>query len=120
MTDDLEWYRAALAGKKPAITSEPECGYYKRKLARGGPWVPGRIFREPSGELACIVNGKLCDVLDEWLWLCTQPITEREYQFRVATGKWATEYAPGSPEANPERKVNLRRLPPLFSKKEKL
>lgn len=39
------WHRAALAGENPPIHDGlPECGWYKRKMVKGGPWVPARIF----------------------------------------------------------------------------
>ena len=34
------WWRDALAGRKPPIhDSDPQCGFYQRKLIKGGPFV---------------------------------------------------------------------------------
>jgi hypothetical protein len=41
------WWEAAVAGR-PAVRHDgiAEAGFYKRRLVRGGPWVPVRIFVE--------------------------------------------------------------------------
>ena len=53
------WHRAAVAGNAPPRHGdEPECGWYKRRLVKGGPWVPVRIYVDReidpiTGELTC-------------------------------------------------------------------
>lgn len=104
------------------ITHEPHCGWFKRKLVRGGPHVPARIWMEQpidpeTGELVgdeimrCEINGKLCDAEEQWTYICYLPITEAEYKFMVANAEWAAKYAPNEPAAQPMRAVNFNKLP---------
>jgi hypothetical protein len=98
MSDPLAWWRDALAGHKPRITHEPECGYYRRRLVRGGPWVPVAIWygdppKDEDGTtlgdapLLCAVNGKLTDPHETWTWVATEPITEEAYKALVNEAK---------------------------------
>lgn len=84
------WHRAAVAGEAPPIHDGlPECGWFKRRLVKGGPWVPVRIFvrREidmDTGELlgpeilVADVDGKLDDPARHWTYLT--PIARSEYE----------------------------------------
>ncbi|NJM13184.1 MAG: hypothetical protein HC889_16125 [Synechococcaceae cyanobacterium SM1_2_3] len=91
--DALAWWRAALAGQKPAITSEPHPGYYRRRLVKDGPWVPVAIWLDQQldadGELTqperllCAVNGKRADPAEEWLWVCNNPVSYYDYAAMV-------------------------------------
>lgn len=39
------WHRAAIAGLQPPIhEGQPECGWFKRRIVKGGPWVPVEVF----------------------------------------------------------------------------
>ena len=83
------WWRGALADPDAARHDGlPECGYYKRRLVRGGPWVPVRIFVErdidpATGELTAPerlvadVNGRREEPARHWTHLI--PITREEY-----------------------------------------
>lgn len=84
------WHRKALAGDKPQVTNEPQCGWFVRRLIRNGPFVPASIYFEAevdpdTGELLgdetmrCEVAGEQRDPEDEWLWLASRPISEAEY-----------------------------------------
>lgn len=118
------WWRSALAGKKPAITSQPMCGFYQRKFARGGVFVPVAIFitqeLDANGELSCdeqmvcLVNGKPSDPEAEWSYCAGNPITEQEYRFLIERHKWAAEHAPADPFAAPSRKIDFNALPADF------
>ena len=92
------WHKAALAGEAPPIhDSLPECGWFKRKMVKGGPWVPVRIFVRrdidpDTGELTgpeilvADVDGKLADPARHWTYLT--PISKRDYDallFRQST-----------------------------------
>lgn len=85
-----KWHRDTMAGKAPPITHEPCCGWFRRRLVKGGPFVPARIFMEQpidleTGELIgdevmrCEVNGKSRPADDEWTWLADKPISREEY-----------------------------------------
>lgn len=75
---------------EPIRENDPQEGYYRRRLVRGGPWVPARIWwqdgeRDAAGELIsdqvlyCMVGAELRDPYAEWTWLAGQPIGEAEY-----------------------------------------
>lgn len=85
------WHSAAIAGECPPIhDGEPQAGYYKRRMVKGGPWIPARIFVEreidpETGELAsdevlCIeVDGtRRRDPCEHWTYLTA--ITRQEFQ----------------------------------------
>lgn len=86
----LRWWRAALTNPDLARNDGlPECGFYKRRMVKGGPWIPVRIYIERdtdpvTGELTaperfmCDVNGELRNAADQWTHL--QPITREEYE----------------------------------------
>lgn len=84
------WHRAALAGQKPSIhDGHPECGWFKVRMVKNGPFVPASIslHREIDeiGQLAsdetvrCEINGEIRDAEREWVWLAKNPIPRSEY-----------------------------------------
>jgi hypothetical protein len=121
------WWRAAVAGHAPPIHAEPQCGFFRRKLVRGGPWVPVVIWTvqvlDAAGELAeserlrCSVNGLERDPEDEWGWVATGPITEKEFNYLCALGDWAEAHSPNDPAATPRQKIDFMTVPlPQFKK----
>lgn len=41
----LAWHRAYLAGERPAThEDEIQCGWFRCRMVRGGPWVPAKIW----------------------------------------------------------------------------
>jgi len=84
------WHRAAVAGENPPRHEGlPECGWYRTRLVKGGPWVPVRIWCEQevdpqTGELTapevlrCEVDGMLRDPARAWTFL--RPITRAEFE----------------------------------------
>lgn len=123
--DPYAWHRAALAGRKPITTHDPEPGWFLRKLVKNGPLVPAKIWLhqpvdQETGELIgdeilrCTVGTRERNPDDEWTYLCGRPISESDYNFRIADAKWCREYEPSAPEANPFTPIKLRDLPPLF------
>ncbi|WP_313350248.1 hypothetical protein [Paracoccus sp. (in: a-proteobacteria)] len=83
------WWRRSVSGERvPRIEDEPHPGYYKRRMVRGGPFVPVAIWLDQpidpeTGELTApeelraIVNGRPADPLHVWLY--ARPISESEY-----------------------------------------
>jgi len=84
------WHRAAVAGENPPRHEGlPECGWYRTRLVKGGPWVPVRIWCEQevdpqTGELTapevlrCEVDGMRRDPARAWTFL--HPITRAEFE----------------------------------------
>lgn len=83
------WHRAAIAGDAPPIhEGHPECGWYRTRLVKGGPWVPVEIKVErqidpETGELTgperliAIADGMRRN--PESLWTFLTPITRDEH-----------------------------------------
>ena len=125
--DDREWWRAAIAGDKPAITEDPRAGFYKRRLVKGGPWVPVHIWIEreldEAGDLLsdevvkCTVDGRLADVDSTWSYCAGSPITEAEFDYLSRVSAHAKARNPREPLANPRKRIDPLKFPlPTFSK----
>jgi len=101
--NDLTWWQDALAGKKPPIhDGHPQCGYFRRKLHRDGPWVPAVIWHK-DGELVCRVGNEMRDPQDQWTWLAKNPVTKEAAMEAFKTGEWPDQ---GTPAAEPEAPRN--------------
>jgi hypothetical protein len=84
------WWEDAVAGRKPPRhEGDPQCGFYRTRMVKGGPFVPVRIFVErdidpDTGELASpeilrmeIAGERGGDPLRHWTHLI--PIPREEY-----------------------------------------
>ena len=111
------------------IGEEPQCGWFKRKLVKGGPFVPARVWMyqpvDDEGDLCgdevlqCEVDGKFADPEEAWSWLCGNPISEAEFKHLTALRQWSEEHAPTEPYANPRQPVDWQKVPtPTFVTKE--
>lgn len=86
----LAYWKAALAGEAPPVHDGcPECGWYKTKLVKGGPWVAVRIFidryvDDETGELVspeiyrAVVGGESRDPAPIWTFLTAISREEHE------------------------------------------
>ncbi len=84
-----DFWRRSVAGERvPRVEDEPQCGYFKRRMVRGGPFVPVEIWMEQdidpeTGELTAperlraICNGNLCNPVTTWTYC--RPISASEY-----------------------------------------
>lgn len=120
------WHTKAMAGDRSlVITDDAQCGWFKRKLVKDGPWVAARIWmHQPidpeTGELEgdefllCEVAGKPRDAGDQWTWLASNPISKADYEFMLADARWAKTNAPTDPIANPDQPVNFLKSPLPF------
>lgn len=123
-----DWHTRALRGLVPINDGTPHCGWFKRKLVKGGVFVPARIWLDAvvdigTGELLepetllCEVNGIRHDAYDQWSWLCGHPITEDEFRYLTALREHALRHEPDLPIANPQRPVDWLNAPmPTFRK----
>ncbi len=103
----------------------PTAGFYRWKLARGGHPVGLRIFwgqvRDPdTGELLerwnwqAEVNGRPIDLYRVWPACACERISEAEHDHLVSLERWGRENAPHSPQANPNRPIDLLSAPLPF------
>lgn len=83
------WHDAMMRGERPAThMDDPQCGWFKTRLVRGGPFVPAiiKVEREicaMTGELldderlVCLVDGERRDPARVWTYL--RAISRDEY-----------------------------------------
>jgi hypothetical protein len=118
------WWMVALGGGDPETTHDPQPGYYKRRLVKGGPWVAARIWLDQPidelGELCgdetlqCEVAGRWADPEDAWTWLCANPISEQEFKYLTALAEHCAAHEPSHPSANPRQPINHLQTPLHF------
>lgn len=119
------WHWKALHGSSPVNDGTPQCGWWKRKLVKGGVFVPARIWMfqdiDPdTGELLsdellqCEVNGAWADPEDAWSWICSNPITEQEFRYLTARIEHAVRHEPEDPFADARKPIDLNKTPLHF------
>lgn len=90
MNNDFYWWAAAVAGEKPPVHSDPECGYFKVRDRRGlnknkaaikRPWVACAIWRDETGELRAELAGVAADVDSLWPYVAKYPIPYDDYAY---------------------------------------
>lgn len=117
-----DWHSRAMRGEAPIIDGTPQCGWYKRKLVKGGVFVPARIwmFQEidrETGELVsdellqCEVNGAKADPEEAWSWICANPISEAEFNYLTARISYAERNEPQDPFADARKAIDMNRTP---------
>jgi hypothetical protein len=117
-----DWHSRALRGLNPIIDGTPHCGWFKRKLVKGGVFVPARIwmFQDVDAEtgellsdeeLQCEVNGARADPEEAWSWICGNPITEQEYRYLEARIKHAAVHEPDDAFADPRKPIDPLKTP---------
>src|SRR5690606_42080715 len=84
---DYAYWTNALAGTLgPVSDGDAQCGFYRRRLFKDGPFVPVAIWRGEDGRLVALGDGKAADAADIWTWVCDTPITEVEYRKGIDGG----------------------------------
>ncbi len=120
----LLWWTRQAKGKEPLDKwpEEPQDGYFKRRLVRGGPWVAARIWREREKDfltnkhtdfdiLHCEVAGKRRNAAQQWEALGRWPITKADFDYLVKHSEWAKQHAPTTASANPDKKIDWNKEP---------
>ena len=109
--------------QEPRRVDQPEAGYFRVRLVRGGPWVAAKIEQDAEGRWAASIDGQLQDPtnLDPALakgvfqiWHYGTRIPEPEYEWMLAVASHARIHKPDAPEANPTRRINIAHEPPPF------
>ncbi len=120
---------------EPRPLNSPRPGFFTDKLVKHGPLVAARIHRPCN----CSINGdgdewsshpwqESCDrfphlvaeidgnVEDdlERVWMWGKEIDEADYQYRLSSAAWDTQYDPDSPGANPGKPIDTMSIRPLF------
>lgn len=112
----------SLQPRPPLSLNDPEAGFYKTCLVRGGPFVPVLIYRpaaedEETGEttnrfgiMVAVIDGESRDVFDAWPYCARNPITGLQYQRMLARSRRAKASDHGEPEAQPYKPIDYGRL----------
>lgn len=120
--EPFAWWEDELKEPGQNLPDMPQCGFYKKRLVQGGPFVPAVVAREReldivSGEqtgrdiLICVVDGKRGDPHTEWSRLAMNPISKEEHGFMVADADHAKRYRAGDPKAQPRQRIDLVTTP---------
>lgn len=128
------WHKEALRGvygdEPPMHPDEPQAGWYKRRMVKGGVYVPAKIwlFSETdigTGELLddeifqCEIDGQRADPQEQWSYLASNPITEAEFNYLTALREHAVRHEPDHPMSDPRQAVDWLRAPlPTFNRSE--
>lgn len=112
------------------VITEPVAGYYRRRLVKGGVWMPVKLWFGPpldpetgeeldrSWRWQAMDGDKLvagdAEIQDVWTRCCREPINATEYFYLVADRAWCRENAPHLPEASPHKPIDLNQIQPLF------
>jgi len=88
------WHSLALMdSRQPVVAEEPECGWYKMRFVRAGPWVPVEIYCHQLTEGSQLIEPEamLCKVRGErgflnrvWPACARFPITKAEHDGLIA------------------------------------
>lgn len=110
----------------PRAVDKPEPGFFRLRLIKGGPWVPAQI-RRVGTEWHATIAGVLSvyqselddscpsDAVAVWrIWHGGKEINEDDYQLMLQRMAWARRDMPDHPAANPDKPVDMTKLPSLF------
>lgn len=109
----------------PVSPSEPQAGFYKARMVRGGPWTAIKIWhgptldpetREPldrSHRWQATRNGVEIDVWQLWPGCSGRPITEGEYD-RMIWANLDAVLGDNDPLADPTRSIDISKTRPAF------
>lgn len=93
-TDAYKWWQNALKGDfGPVHPSEPQCGYFRKRKFKNGPFEPVAIFYQ-NENLIALKGREQVDPLDIWTWVCKTPVAYDDYKQAVETGQWPDEPKP--------------------------
>lgn len=89
MSDQYQWWRDALAGKKPDLdVNTPQPGFYKLRDGKGGPWEPVAIWHDEQSELLCRVGAGTRNPHDIWQWCAGNPVKQADAKHAFQNGTW--------------------------------
>lgn len=130
VADEFEWWREEMIARGQKMPNEPQSGFYQRRLIKGAPLVPARIWREAdldgktgkeTGKVVvrCEVDGDPKDPFAEWTRLSMAPISMAEFDFMSADSTHAKKYRPDDPKATPRMPIDLAAHPASINPKRK-
>lgn len=104
IADPYAYWRAAREALKSALPLPPiqdgklQCGYYKTRFVKDGPWIPVAIFKD-GGDIVVLVDGAEAKNPNKaWLGCARHPIEYADYQHRIEKGSWPGERIEAEPK----------------------
>lgn len=89
-------WQSNLDGKKPEIhENEPQCGFYKMREGKDGPWLPVAIFMHAEKGMVCRVGPQEREVLKVWTWCAKHPVSRDDAKVAFETGNWPGDVTVG-------------------------
>lgn len=83
--DPWAWWTAALAGKAPDASTEPEWGFYRVRESGGrGQWRPVAIWQSEGKWIGLCAGQPVGDVHRLWTYCLRHPITDAAYEKAMA------------------------------------
>lgn len=90
---DYTYWQNALAGNfGPVHDSDPQPGFYRKRMGRAAGYVPVAIW-EQDGKVLALVDGREADAAEIWTYACKFPILEEWYRARMIGQPWPDESA---------------------------
>lgn len=87
MTDIWQWWRDALAGKGTVIDADaPQCGFYKMRDGKDGPWLPVMIRMDGNIMRCRVGDNSDADPFKVWTWCAGRPISKEDAKVAFETG----------------------------------
>lgn len=117
----------ALFRQRGRPNNDPQPGYWKIRLVKGGPYVPACIRRvqtthepgrpdnimERSPFIAAFILGAPADLAEVWSRRGHE-ITKQQHDHLVAVARWARRNQPDEPIAEPSHRIDWNRTPVRF------
>ena len=99
---DYTYWQEALEGRfGPVNDGNPQPGFYRRRMGKGGPYLPAAIWEGGNSQIVAILDGKTCDPDALWTYCCSNPVSEEHYRDRVESGAWWDEDAAATASMKP-------------------
>lgn len=90
--DPYAWWRAAIGGNAgPIHADKPECGFFKMRVGKDGPWQPVAIWRGNDGQMVCRVADKMRDPREIWTYVAKNPVAKEVAKAAFDTGRFPDE-----------------------------
>lgn len=88
-------WRRRLAGEDvPIYEGSIECGRYKMRRTKNGPFLPVAIFCDKDSKLVAAIGKEFVDPETIWLHAVKHPVSEADYKHALKHGHFPDEPAP--------------------------
>jgi hypothetical protein len=89
--DGYRYWRANLRSEIIDFIDEPQCGFWRSRSYRGGPWVAIAIFVDQNDEIVCVYGDEVRP--SHYVWSpFLEAITEETYRAARVNGRFTDDY----------------------------